>query len=71
MSSRGRGCYRGPVDIRQCPNCHRTGRLLRSIPEASSEQYVCDLCGEVWVLEKNDAEKPPRPLTPPDQSESD
>jgi len=36
------------------------------------EHYACDLCGEVWVLEKDDAEKPPRPLTPPpDRSEND
>ena len=48
------------MDIRPCPNCHRTGRLLRSTADGSLQHYGCDLCGEVWVLEGDVTEKPAR-----------
>ena len=46
------------MDIRPCPNCHRTGRLLTSSADGLLQHYGCDLCGEVWVLEMDESEKP-------------
>jgi len=52
------------VDVRPCPNCYRTGRLMSATSEVSTLKYYrCDLCGEVWVLEKDVFEQPARPQT--------
>jgi hypothetical protein len=42
------------------------GRLLvDSSTDAAMDYYRCDLCGEIWALDRTDDSKPPRVATPP------
>ncbi len=57
---------------RPCPRCRKTGRfLVDSSASATVDYFRCDGCGEVWVLDRTDASKPPRSVTLPKRDSDD